>query len=87
MDRIRNEYLKQRLLDALRESQRGQARWFEYVRRRDSKCIGRPMTRLELPRWRSRRRPKRRFMDAVRGHEVSWCKERTQNRIALDGGK
>ena len=43
-----------------------EVRWFGHVQRRDSDYIGRRMMRLELPGRKPRRRPKRRFMDAVK---------------------
>ena len=41
-------------------------RWFAHVQRRDSEFISSRILRLELPGRRSRGRPKRRFMDAVK---------------------
>ena len=41
-------------------------RWFGHVQRRNSEYIDRRMMKLEAPGRRSRGRPKRRFMDAVK---------------------
>ena len=41
-------------------------RWFGHVLRKDAGYIGRRMLPIELPGQRSRGRPKRSFMDAVR---------------------
>ena len=43
-------------------------RWYGHVRRKGDGYIGRRMLRVELPGKRKRGMPKRRFMDAVRGH-------------------
>ena len=40
--------------------------WFGHVQRRNGEYICRRMMRMELPGMRNRRRPKRRFMDAVK---------------------
>ena len=53
------------MLDVLERAREARLRWFGYVQRRESEYNGRRKMRLELPGWRSRGRPKRRFMDAV----------------------
>ena len=68
MDRIRNENIRgtahvRCFGEKVRETR---LRWFGHVQRRDSEYISRRMMRLELPGRRSRGRPKRRFMDAVK---------------------
>ena len=65
MDRIRIEGQTRRLRERAREAR---LRRFRNVQRRNSEYIGRRMLHMELPGRRQRGRPKRRFMDAVRGH-------------------
>ena len=65
MDRIRNENIRgtthvRCFGEEVRETR---LRWFRHEQRRNGEDIWRRMMRLELPGRRSRRRPKRRFMD------------------------
>ena len=48
------------------KTREARVRWFGHVQRKYDGYIGRRMLRMELPRKWKRRRPKRRFMDAVR---------------------
>ena len=75
MDKIRNEYI--------RGTQEARLRWYGHVRRKDDGYIGRRMLRMELPGRRKRGRPKRRFMDEVKGDvaEVEVTEEDTEDRI------
>ena len=74
MDKIRNEYIRGtaqvgRFGEKTREARLRwfvrPGHWFVHVRRKDDGYIGRRMMRMELPGKRQRRRPKRRYMDAV----------------------
>ena len=53
-----------------------------HVRRKDDEYIGRRMLRMELPGKRTRRRPKRRFMDVVKEDmaDVEVTQEDTEDR-------
>ena len=64
MDRIRNENI--RGTEHVRCYMLARLRWFGHLQRRDGEYISGRMMRLELPGRRTRRRPKRRCMDAVK---------------------
>ena len=70
MDKIRNEYMRGtaqvgRLGGKTREAR---PRRYGHLRRKDDGYSGRRMLRMELPGKTKWRRPKRRFMDSMRGH-------------------
>lgn len=53
------------MLDVLGIKSEARLKWFGHGQRRDCEYIGRKMQSLELLDERSKRRPERRFMDAV----------------------
>ncbi|XP_063875044.1 uncharacterized protein LOC135108200 [Scylla paramamosain] len=69
MDKIRNDYIRgttnvRRFGDKAREAR---LRCFGHIRRSDEGYVGMRMLDMDLPGRRKRGRPKRRFMDAVKG--------------------
>ena len=68
-DKVRNEYIRstvkvEQLGMKMRE---GRLRWYGHVMSRDQEYVGRKMMEMELPGKRRRGRPKRRFLDVVKG--------------------
>ncbi|XP_063850963.1 uncharacterized protein LOC135094636 [Scylla paramamosain] len=84
MDKIRNYYIRgtthvRRFGDNAREVR---LRWFGHVRRSDKGFVGRRMLDMDLAGMRKRGRPKRRYMDAVKGdmQVVGVTEEGTEDR-------
>ncbi|XP_042889910.1 uncharacterized protein LOC122264864 [Penaeus japonicus] len=65
-DKIRNENIKGTTQFG-NKARGARLRWFEDVMRRDEEHVGRRMLDMEPPERRKREKPKKRFMDAVRG--------------------
>ena len=67
-EKIRNEYINgtvkvEQISKRVKESR---LRWYGHVKRRDNAFVGRRVQELELERKKEARRPKRRFMNAVK---------------------
>ena len=84
MDKIRNEYVRgtAQVGKSGEKTREARLRWYGHLQRKDDGYIGRRMLRMELPGKRKRGRPKRVFMDVVKGDmaEVEVTEEDTVDR-------